>query len=68
MVNISRTVSRLLKIEDYLRKNNLYFESNRGRSVKKGLYKAVKNYELLQKNIKLEENDMKDITEYFGWR
>ena len=63
---LTRTISRLLKIEEHLTKNNFYFESNRGRSIKKGLYKAVLNYKLLQEGKKLEESDMKDVTEYCG--
>ena len=63
---LTRTISRLLKIEEHLTKNNFYFESNRGRSIKKGLYKAVLNYKLLQQGKKLEESDMKDVTEYCG--
>ena len=63
---LTRTVSRLLKIEDYLKKNNLYFESNRGKSIKKRLFKAIKNYNLLQKGYKLEEKDMKEVEEYSG--
>ena len=38
---LTRTVSRLLKIEDYLKKNNLYFESNRGKSIKKRLFLSL---------------------------
>ena len=63
---LTRTVSRLLKIEEQLKKQNIYFESNRGKSVRVRAYKSIKNYELLQKNIKLEEKDLKDIKEYTG--
>jgi len=57
-----------LKIEEQLKKKNLYFESNRGKSVRVRAYKAIKNYELLQEDIKLEEKDIKDIKEYTGDR
>ena len=55
-----------MKIEKELIKKNLYFESNRGRSIRVRAYNAIKNYELLQNNIKLEEKDIKDIKEYTG--
>jgi len=41
-------------------------KSNRGKSVRVRAYKAIKNYELLQQDIKLEEKDIKDIKEYTG--
>ena len=63
---LTRTVSRLLKIEDELRKKNIYFESNRGKSIKVRLYKAVKNYMLAQQGNKLEEKDLKELKEYMG--
>jgi len=63
---LTRTVSRLMKIEKELIKKNLYFESNRGKSIRVRAYNAIKNYELLQNNIELEEKDIKDIKEYTG--
>ena len=63
---LTRTVSRLLKIEDEFRKKNIYFESNRGKSIKVRLYKAVKNYMLAQQGNKLEEKDLKELKEYMG--
>jgi len=63
---LTRTVSKLLKIEEILKKKNLYFESNRGKSVKTRLYKSIKKYQLLQQNVELEEKDIKDVQEYTG--
>ena len=63
---LTRTVSRLLKIEEQLKKQNIYFESNRGKRVRVREYKYIKYYELRQKIIKLEENDLKDHKEYTG--
>ena len=63
---LTRTVSRLIKIEKQLIKKNLYFESNRGKSVRVRAYNAIKKYELLQQDIKLEEKDIKDIKEFTG--
>jgi len=63
---LTRTVSRLLKIEKDLRRKNLYFESNRGKSISVSLKKAIKNYELLQQNVPLEDKYIKEIKEYAG--
>jgi len=63
---LTRTVSRLLKIEKDLKKKNLYFESKRGKSIKTRLYKSVKNYVLLQQKIDLEDKYLKEIKEFIG--
>lgn len=63
---LTRTVSRLLRIEENLKKKNLYFESNRGKSIRVGLFKSIKNYELLQQNVEVEEKEIKSIKEFTG--
>ena len=60
----ARTISRLMKIDEALRKQNLYFESNKGKSFRVRLYKAAVNYTLWCKGKILEEKDIKDIKEY----
>ena len=60
----ARTISRLMKIDEALRKQNLYFESNKGKSFRVRLYKAAVNYTLWCKGKILEEKDIKDIQEY----
>ncbi len=63
---LTRTVSRLLRIEENLKKKNLYFENNRGKSIRVGLFKSIKNYELLQQNVEVEEKEIKSIKEFTG--
>ncbi len=61
---LSRTISRLMKVDEELRKKNLFFETNKGKSLKVSLYKAAMNYELWTKGKILEDKVIKDINEY----
>jgi superfamily I DNA/RNA helicase len=63
---LSRTISRLMKIDEELRKKNLFFETNKGKSFKVFLYKAAINYDLWTKGKILEDKVIKDIQEYTG--
>ena len=63
---LSRTISRQLKIDVELKKKNLFFETNKGKSFKVGLYKASVNYDLWCRGKILEDRIIKDIKEYTG--
>ena len=63
---LTRTISRLLKIQDQLISKGLYFESNKGKSIKVRMYKASKNYELWRNGKELNEEDIKDIQDFAG--
>ena len=63
---LSRTISRLMKVDKELRKKNLFFETNKGKSFKVSLYKAAMNYDLWVKGKILEDKVIKDIQEYTG--
>jgi superfamily I DNA/RNA helicase len=63
---LTRTISRLLKIQDQLKDKGLYFESNKGKSIKVRMYKASKNYELWRNGKELNEEDIKDIQDFAG--
>jgi len=53
-----------MKVDEELRKKNLFFETNKGKSLKVSLYKAAMNYELWTKGKILEDKVIKDINEY----
>jgi superfamily I DNA/RNA helicase len=63
---LSRTISRLMKIDEELKKKNLFFETNKGKSFKVSLYKSAMNYDLWTKGKILEDKVIKDIQEYTG--
>jgi len=61
---LARTISRLMKIDKELRKKNLYFESNKGKSYRVRLYKAATAYTDWTKGKTLEEKELKDVAEF----
>ena len=63
---LTRTISRLLTIQEKLIDKGLYFESNKGKSIKVRMYKASKNYELWRNGKELTEEDIKDIKDFTG--
>ena len=63
---LTRTISRLLKIQDQLIDKGLYFESNRGKSVKVRMYNASNNYTLWCRGKILTEEEIKDIKDFTG--
>jgi len=63
---LSRTVSKLITIGDMLIEKGLYFESNRGKSIKVTLYKAMNNYVEWCKGKELSEAETKEIKDYTG--
>ena len=62
----TRTISRLNKMKKELRKRNLYYETNKGKSFKVRIYNASVNYNSWCRGIPLEEKEIKDIREYIG--
>ena len=63
---LTRTISRLLNIQEKLIEKGLYFESNKGKSIKVRMYKASKDYELWRNGKELSEEDIKDIKDFTG--
>ena len=63
---LSRTISRQVEIAKELKKKNLFYETNKGKSFKVGLYKASVNYDLWCKGKILEDRIIKDIKEHTG--
>jgi len=63
---LTRTISRLLKIQDKLIEKGLYFESNRGKSVKVRMYNASNNYRDWCNGKELAEEEIKDIKDFTG--
>ena len=62
----TRTISRLNKMTKELRKRNLYYETNKGKSFKVRIYNASVNYNSWCRGIELEEKEIKDIVEFTG--
>ena len=63
---ITRTVSKLLKIQDMLIEKGLYFESNRGKSVKVTMFNAMNSYNEWRKGRELTEEELKNIKNFTG--
>jgi len=63
---LTRTVSRLIKMTKELRKINLYYETNKGKSFKVLLYNASINYNSWCRGIQLEEKEIKDVKQFIG--
>jgi DNA helicase-2/ATP-dependent DNA helicase PcrA len=63
---LTRTVSKLLKIHKMLIDKGLYFESNRGKSIKIRMYNAMNNYNSWCKGKELAEEEIKDIKDFTG--
>jgi superfamily I DNA/RNA helicase len=49
-----------------LRKRNLYYQTNKGKSFTVRLYNAIVNYNSWQRGKVLEEKESKDVEEYIG--
>jgi len=62
----TRTISRLNRMTKELRKRNLYYETNKGKSFKVRIYNASVNYNSWCRGIELEEKEIKDIVEFTG--
>jgi len=62
----TRTISRLNRMTKELRKRNLYYETNKGKSFKVRIYNASVNYNSWCREIELEEKEIKDIVEFTG--
>ena len=63
---ITRTVSNLLKIQDMLIEKGLYFESNRGKSIKVTMFNAMNSYNEWRKGKELTEEELKNIKNFTG--
>ena len=63
---LTRTISRLIKMTKELRKRNLYYYTNKGKSFVVRIYNASINYNSWCRGIELEEKEIKDIEEYTG--
>jgi superfamily I DNA/RNA helicase len=61
---LTRTRNELLKIAKELVKRNLYYQTNKGKSYKVGIYKAALAYTRWCKDEKMEDQDVKYIKEY----
>ena len=61
---LSRTKSNLLKIMEELRRKNIYYQSNKGKSFTVSLYKAAVSYTKWKKFEKLEATEINDINDY----
>ena len=62
----TRTISRLNRMTKELRKRNLYYETNKGKSFKVRIYNASVNYNSWCRGTELEEKEIKDIVEFTG--
>ena len=63
---LTRTVSKLLKIQDILIEKGLYFESNRGKSIKVTMFNAMNSYNEWRKGKELTEEELKNIKNFTG--
>jgi len=63
---LTRTISRLVDMTKELRKRNLYYQTNKGKSFTVRLYNAIVNYNSWQRGKVLDEKESKDVEEYIG--
>jgi len=63
---LTRTISRLVRMTKELKKRNLYYYTNKGKSFIVRLYNASVNYNSWCRGIELDEKEVKDIEEYTG--
>ena len=61
---LTRTKSQLLEIMKELKKKNLYYQSNKGKSYKVGIYKAALAYTKWCADENIDDQDIKYIKEY----
>ena len=63
---LTRTKNQLLDLMKQVRKKNLYYQSNKGRSYKVRLYKAAKLYTEWTKGKILDEKEEKECKDFMG--
>jgi len=63
---LTRTINRLVAMQNELKERNLYFQNNKTKSFKKRLYEAHVNYNSWCRGKILDEKETKDIEEYIG--
>ena len=63
---LTRTKNQLLELMKEVRKKNLYYQSNKGRSYKVRLYKAAKLYTDWTKGRVLDEKEEKECQDFMG--
>jgi len=63
---LTRTKSQLLELMKELRKKNLYYQSNKGKSYNVRLYKAAKLYTDWTKGKILEDKEEKECKDFMG--
>ena len=63
---LSRTISRQVKIAEELKRKDLFYETNKGKSFSVSMYKAAMQYESWTRHQGLEDRIIKDIKEYTG--
>ena len=63
---LTRTKNQLLELMKQVRKKNLYYQSNKGRSYKVRLYKAAKLYTEWTKGKILDEKEEKECKDFMG--
>ena len=63
---LTRTKNQLLELMKEVRKKNLYYQSNKGRSYKVRLYKAAKLYTDWTKGKILDEKEEKECKDFMG--
>ena len=61
---LTRTKSQLLEIMKELKKKNLYYQSNKGKSYKVGIYKAALAYTKWCSDKNIDDQEIKYIKEY----
>jgi superfamily I DNA/RNA helicase len=63
---LTRTIHRLVDMTKELRKRNLYYQTNKGKSFKVRIYNASINYNSWCRGISLDEKEIKDVKEFTG--
>ena len=61
---LTRTKSNLLEIMEQLKRKNIYFQSNKGKSFKVSIYNAANAYTKWCMNEAIESKDINEIREY----
>ena len=61
---LSRTKSQLLELMKEVRKRNLYYQTNKGKSYKVGIYKAALAYTKWCQDESIDDQEIKYIKEY----
>ena len=66
MANINQNYLQIKKNDRRIKKRNLYYETNKGKSFKVLLYNASVNYNSWCRGIELDEKEIKDIKQFIG--